>query len=147
MNKQIAVALVAGVVLANNGHAQMKKEPDSVRHALHKKNIKTQYGIASFYANKFDGRKTANGEIFSQKKLTAASNTLSLNTWVKVTNLHNKKTVIVRITDRMHHRNKRLIDLSKAAAHYLGYTGWGLTRVRVDVLGKHKPAESIADNK
>lgn len=91
----------------------------------------------------------ANGEIFSQKKLTAASNTLSLNTWVKVTNMHNKKYVIVKITDHMHRRNKRLIDLSKAAAHQLGYTGRGLTRVRVDVLGRHKPAEaqSVVENK
>ena len=81
--------------------------------------------------------------------MTAASNTLSLNTWVKVTNLHNKKSVYVKITDRMHFRNKRLIDLSKAAAHQLGYTGWGLAKVRVDVIGKHKPAQaySIAENK
>lgn len=149
MNKRIAVALIAGVVLANNVHAQKKKPLSSTGAASHKKNIKTQYGVASFYANKFNGRRTANGEIFSQKDFTAASNTLSLNTWVKVTNLHNKKTVVVKITDRMHHRNKRLIDLSRAAAHQLGYTGWGLTKVRVDVLGKHKPAEadSTADNK
>src|SRR5580698_7639686 len=113
MNKQIAVALFASAVLANNGHAQTQKPHHVSRIASDKKNIKTQYGIASFYANKFNGRRTANGEIFSQTKLTAASNTLSLNTWVKVTNLHNKKTVIVRVTDRMHFRNKRLIDLSK----------------------------------
>jgi rare lipoprotein A len=149
MKKQIAVALFASAVLANNGYAQSQKLHHVPRIAPDKKNIKTQYGIASFYANKFNGRRTANGEIFSQTKLTAASNTLSLNTWVKVTNLHNKKAVIVRITDRMHLRNKRLIDLSKAAAHKLGYTGRGLTKVRVDVLGKHKPAEaeSMAGNK
>ena len=98
-----------------------------------------QYGTASFYADKFNGRRTANGEIFSQKKMTAASNTVPLNTWVKVTNLHNKKSVIVRVTDRMHYSNKRLIDLSKAAASKLSYTGRGLTRVRVEVLGKKKP--------
>jgi len=149
MNKQIAVALFASAVLANNGYAQNQKLHHVSRIAPDKKNIKTQYGIASFYANKFNGRRTANGEIFSQTKLTAASNTLSLNTWVKVTNLHNKKSVFVRITDRMHFRNKRLIDLSKAAAHKLGYTGRGLAKVRVDVLGKHKPAEaeSMAENK
>ena len=150
MNKQIAVAIFAGVLLANNVHAQKPKPHKASRSASNKKNIKTQYGVASFYANKFNGRRTANGEIFSQKKLTAASNTLSLNTWVKVTNLHNKKSVFVKITDRMHFRNKRLVDLSKAAAHQLGYTGWGLAKVRVDVLGRHKPAEadsSIAGNK
>jgi len=139
MNKQITVALFAGVMFANNLHAQKTKQ--GARPLVSSSNkIKTQYGVASFYANKFNGRKTANGEVFSQQKLTAASNTLPLNTWVKVTNLHNKKTVVVKINDRMHHHNKRLIDLSKAAAHELGYTGWGLTKVRVDVLGKHKPA-------
>jgi rare lipoprotein A len=61
---------------------------------------------------------------------------------VKVTNLHNKRSVFVRITDRKHKRNKRLIDLSKAAARKLGYTGWGLARVRVDVIGRHKPKEA-----
>jgi len=149
MNKQIAIAIFAGVVFANNVHAQKPNPHKASRTTLHKKNIKTQYGVASFYANKFNGKRTANGEIFNQKKLTAASNTLSLNTWVKVTNLHNKKSVYVKITDRMHFRNKRLIDLSKAAAHQLGYTGWGLAKVRVDVIGKHKPAQaySIAENK
>jgi rare lipoprotein A len=101
---------------------------------------KIQYGTASYYADKFDGRSMANGEIFSQKKLTAASNTLSLNTWVRVTNLHNKKTVIVRITDRMHPKNKRLIDLSKAAARTLGYLARGLIRVKVEVMGKKRPS-------
>ena len=98
-----------------------------------------QYGIASFYDNKFEGRKTANGEVFSQKKMTAASNTLPLNSWVKVTNLSNKRSVYVRITDRMHHRNKRLIDLSRSAASSLGYTGKGLTRVKVEYMGRKKP--------
>lgn len=101
-----------------------------------------QYGIASFYDNKFEGRKTANGEIFTQKKLTAASNTLPLNCWVKVTNLSNKRSVILRITDRMHHKNMRLIDLSRSAASKLGYTGKGLTRVKVEYLGRKKPEET-----
>ncbi len=149
MNKKIAIAIFAGALLANNAHAQKQKPHSVSRFHSNKKNVKTEYGVASFYANKFNGRRTANGEIFSQKKLTAASNTLSLNTWVRVTNLRNKKTVIVKITDRMHYRNKRLIDLSRAAAHQLGYTGRGLTRVKVDVLGRHKPAETngIAENK
>lgn len=104
-----------------------------------------QYGIASFYDNKFEGRLTSNGEVFSQKKLTAASNTLPLNCWVKVTNLSNKRAVIVRITDRMHPKNKRLIDLSRAAASSLSYTGKGLTRVKVEYLGKKKPAPLQTD--
>jgi len=104
--------------------------------------VKVQYGIASYYANKFEGRKTYTDEIFSQEKLTGASNTLPMHTWIRVTNLHNNRTVIVRINDKMHPRNKRLIDLSRAAASKLGYTGRGLTKVRIDVLGKKRPAEA-----
>jgi rare lipoprotein A len=108
-----------------------------------KKKPKIQYGIASFYANKFNGRHTASGEVFSQEKLSAASNTVALNTWVRVTNLRNKKKVTLKINDRMHFRNKRLIDLSHAAAKKLGYTGWGLAKVKVEVLGKRRPEKEL----
>ena len=108
----------------------------------HKKPIKEQYGIASFYSNKFEGRKTYTDEIFSQKKLSAASNTLPMRTWVRVTNLRNHRSVVLRINDKMHPRNHRLIDLSRAAARELGYTGRGLTRVKVEVLGRKRPPEA-----
>lgn len=101
-----------------------------------KPKTKVQYGIASFYSNKFNGRKTASGEIFSQQKMTAAHNTLPLGTYVKVTNLRNKRTVIVKINDRLNARNKRLIDLSRTAATKLGFIKSGLTRVKIEVLGK-----------
>jgi rare lipoprotein A len=101
-----------------------------------KAKTKVQYGIASFYSNKFNGRKTANGEIFSQQKLTAAHNSLPLGTYVRVTNLRNKKSVVVKINDRLHARNKRLIDLTKLAAQKLGFIKSGLTRVKIEVLGK-----------
>jgi len=103
---------------------------------------KVQYGVASFYADKFEGRKTYTDEIFSQEKLTGASNTLPMHTWVRVTNLRNHRSVIVQINDKMHPRNKRLIDLSRAAATRLGYAGKGLTRVRIDVLGKERPPDA-----
>jgi rare lipoprotein A len=101
-----------------------------------KPKTKIQYGIASFYSNKFNGRKTASGEIFNQQKLTAAHNTLPLGTYVRVTNLRNKRTVIVKINDRLNARNKRLIDLSRTAASKLGFIKSGLTRVKIEVLGK-----------
>jgi rare lipoprotein A len=104
-----------------------------------------QTGTASFYANKFTGRKTYTGEIFSQEKMTGASNTLAMGTWVRITNLRNKKTAIVRINDKMHPLNKRLIDLSHAAAKKLGYTGHGLAHVKIEVLGKEKPLEVVAE--
>ena len=100
------------------------------------KKISPRYGVASYYAQKFNGRKMANGEIYRSEKHTAACNVLPLNTWIKVTNLKNKKSVIVKITDRMNRKNKRLVDLSYAAAKKLGYLSSGLTRVKVEVLRK-----------
>ena len=64
------------------------------------------YGTASYYANKFEGRLTANGEIFSQQKMTAACNVLPLGTWIKVTNLYNGRSVIVKVNDRLHYKIK-----------------------------------------
>jgi rare lipoprotein A len=98
-----------------------------------------QYGTASYYADKFEGRRTANGEIFHQDRLTAAHNALPLGTWIRVTNTRNNKSVIVKVNDRLHPRNSRLVDLSKAAARQLGYLRGGLARVKVEVLGKKKP--------
>ena len=97
-----------------------------------------KYGIASYYAKKFEGRRTTTDAIYHAALLTAACNTLPLNTWVRVTNLKNMHTVIVKINDRMNHLNKRLIDLSPAAAKQLGYLGAGLTKVKVEVIPKPK---------
>lgn len=98
------------------------------------KTFRTEYGIASYYADKFEGRKTANGDIFSQKKLTAAHNILPLGTYIKVTNLRNNKSVKVLINDRLHRKNKRLVDLSKAAAQKIGFLKMGITRVKIEVV-------------
>ncbi len=97
------------------------------------------YGEASFYANKFNGRQTANGEIFHQDKLTGACNAVPLGTWIKVTNVKNGRSVIVKVTDRLHPRMRRVVDLSKAAARKLGYVGNGVARVKLEVIGRHKP--------
>jgi rare lipoprotein A len=104
-----------------------------------KKPAKIQYGTASFYSNKFQGRKTAIGEPYDKNKMTCAHNSLPLGTWIKVTNLRNGKSVVVRITDRLHYKNKRLVDLSRVAASKLGYLKRGLTRVKVEVLGRKAP--------
>lgn len=101
-------------------------------------NSKTYYGIASYYADMFNGRETANGEIYSHDKLTAACNVLPLGTWIKVTNLRNNKSVIVKTNDRLHPRMKRIVDLSKLAAKTLGYISRGLTQVKVEVIEKRK---------
>ena len=100
---------------------------------------KILYGTASFYSNSFNGKKTANGEIYSHKKMTAACNVLPLGSWIRVTNLRNGKSVVVKTNDRLHSRMKRVVDLSREAAEKLGYVKSGLTRVRVEVIGKKKP--------
>jgi len=133
------VLLLAGTILVGSVSAQHKTNTSPSKKTTAKK-TQEHYGTASFYANKFNGRKTANGEIFSQQKMTAACNIISLNTWVRVTNTRNKKQVVVKINDRMHRDNKRLIDLSRTAASQLGYTGHGLAKVKVEVLGKKQPA-------
>jgi len=101
----------------------------------------TQYGIASYYSNKFQGRPTASGELFDQNKMTCAHNGLPMGTWLKVTNLRNNRTVVVRVNDRLNYRNHRLVDLTRTAASRLGYVKHGLARVKVTVLGKKRPPE------
>src|SRR5580704_10849111 len=117
MGRFLKVAILINALWVNTGFPQSngsKPQPSAS-----KTTRKFEYGIASYYADKFNGRSMANGEIFNQKKMTAASNTIALNTWVKVTNLHNMKSAVVKITDRMYRKNRRLIDLSKSAARIL----------------------------
>ncbi|HZH00898.1 MAG TPA: septal ring lytic transglycosylase RlpA family protein [Flavisolibacter sp.] len=99
---------------------------------------RTYFGVASYYADKFNGRKTATGAIYDHSKLTAACNVLALGTWIQITNLRNNKKIIVQVNDRLHPKNKRIVDLSRLAAEKLGYLKRGLTQVRVDVLVRKK---------
>jgi len=130
MMKQILTYLTVLILFAHEAIAQTGP-------AISKKSPKVLYGTASFYANKFEGRKTANGEIFTQKKLTAACNVLPLGTWIRVTNLRNGRSVVVKINDRLHYKMKRVADLSSAAARQIGHND-GLTRVKVEVLDRKK---------
>ncbi len=88
-------------------------------------------GTASWYGPGFHGRKTASGEIFNTNDLTAAHKTLPFHTFVKVTNLMNDKTVIVKINDRGPYIGGRIIDLSKAAKEQIGMDG--LAKVRLEI--------------
>jgi rare lipoprotein A len=92
------------------------------------------HGNASYYADKFHGRKTANGEIFDMYKKSAAHKTLPFNTMLKVTNLKNNKNVIVRINDRGPFVKGREIDLSYRAAQELGMIPEGVARVKIKIL-------------
>ncbi len=105
-------------------------------------------GIASFYHDKFEGRRTATGDIFDNDKFTAASNKLKLGSYVKVTNVSNGEVVYVKINDRMAKSNTRLIDLASVAAKKLDFHRKGITKVKVEVV----PAEEgktgiLAQNK
>ena len=96
--------------------------------------LESRVGVASYYSDKFEGKKTSSGEVFSQEKLTAAHPSYSMGTIVRVKNLKNRKTVIVRINDRMTNLNGRIIDLSKSAAEELDMITSGIAKVQVDVL-------------
>ncbi|HEY0029198.1 MAG TPA: septal ring lytic transglycosylase RlpA family protein [Bacteroidia bacterium] len=91
-------------------------------------------GKASYYAKKFEGRKTASGEKFSNKKLTAAHKTLPFGTRVKIINLSNNKEVTVTINDRLPKKSSRIIDLSQKAAKELDFIKAGITKVSLEVL-------------
>lgn len=135
LKKMIIFFLTLCLVCPLGSYAQKGK---AAAETSSKKTSRVFYGQASFYANKFNGRKTANGEIFDQKKLTCACNVLPLGTWVRVTNLRNGKTVVVKINDRIHPKMRRVVDLSRAAATRLGYISRGLTRVKVEVIDKNE---------
>lgn len=104
------------------------------------KQVHGRKGTASIYAKKFEGRKTASGDRFTHAKLTAASNHYKLGTRVRVKNLKTGKSVIVKINDRMATRMSRMgrvVDLSLAAAHKIGFSlRQGLIRVEVIELIK-----------
>jgi rare lipoprotein A len=91
-------------------------------------------GIASWYGNEFDGRTMANGETFDQNAMTACHPTLPFGSLVKVVNLRNKRSVIVRITDRGELAAGRIMDLSRGAAEKLAMTHAGLAPVALQVL-------------
>jgi rare lipoprotein A len=98
-------------------------------------------GVASWYGVPYHGRRAANGEVYDMERLTAAHRTLPFNTWVRVKNLTNDKTVDVRIQDRGPFVDHRIIDLSRAAAREIAMLGPGTAKVRLTVIKppKHEP--------
>ncbi|NDK54982.1 septal ring lytic transglycosylase RlpA family protein [Pontibacter fetidus] len=97
-------------------------------------NTQTQTGAASWYGSKYHGRKTSSGERYNKNDMTAAHNTLPFGTKVKVTNLANNESVIVRINDRGPYVGKRIIDVSEVAARKLDMHGAGVANVKVEVI-------------
>jgi rare lipoprotein A len=129
--KKIIILSIGCFVVLTSFVTKAQSKDSSVYNAY---NRDTLVGIASFYSTNLDSTLTATGEFYTHGKLTAASNHYKLNTWVRVTNLRNGRSVVVRINDRMHKRMQakgRVIDLSRSAAKILGFMKGGLTRVQL----------------
>ena len=103
-----------------------------------------EVGTASWYGEYFEGKPTASGEPYNMYDLTAAHPTLPLGSFVKVTNLRNRRAVVVRINDRGPVVDGRIIDVSYSAAKVLKFQGQGIQRVRLDVVPPRKAPATMA---
>ncbi len=158
MRGRIAQGVAATVLVANLGaaqgpaassgsKAQVKPIPQQV--VLKPVTVKVhpkpyQVGMASWYGSYFQGKDTASGEPYNMYDLTAAHLTLPLGTMVKVTNLRNGRSIIVKVNDRGPVVPGRIIDLSYNAARALNFRNRGLAHVRLDVVHSQMPAEMRA---
>lgn len=131
----MAVAIgVAGSAIASTVPKEAPKASTSARRSR----FAALIGKASWYGGKFNGRKTASGERFDMNAFTCAHRTLPLGSWVRVTNLHNKKAVILKVNDRGPVPEDVMLDLSYAAARKLGIGG--LAKVKVEPMRADDPA-------
>ncbi len=122
--------LVLGAGVAGDASARAVKARVKIK--------KRESGVASYYGPEFAFRRTASGEMFDPKEMTAAHRTLPFGTKIRVTNLANGKRVVLRVNDRGPYRKGRVIDVSHAAARKLGFSHHGTARVRIDVLSRGK---------
>jgi rare lipoprotein A len=120
------------IILVLLGFRHLSIAQDSIQR------VNKSTGTASFYANKFNGRKTSSGEKFNNDSLTAAHKKLKFGTYVLVRNLKNDSTVVVKINDRLPQKSKRIIDLTTKAAKQLNFIKSGLTKVEITVLDSLK---------
>ena len=111
---------------------QMKNETPKLSKTNKAKKVFT--GLSSYYGKDFHGKLTANGEIFDMYGLTAAHKTIPLNTIVRITNLDNDKSLILRINDRGPYVGDRILDCSYGAAKKLGFVNDGVTEVKIEVI-------------
>jgi rare lipoprotein A len=133
-------ALTLGLSASVVASPTVKRDSAIVRGASLSKIAKRhwfQVGKASWYGPGFDGRSTANGETYDMFAMTCAHRTLPLGTWVRVTNLINKKSVFLRVNDRGPVAPSLIVDLSYAAAKHLGMLGTG--KVKIEVISPSEP--------
>lgn len=127
--------LLASLLIAQAGQTLHAQSARQVRATNRKRNVaRVEYGAASYYNAKFKGRLTASGQRYDPAKFTAAHNCLPMGTRIRVTCIRNRRSVIVKVNDRLHYKNHRLVDLSRAAAVQLGIVGRGVAKVKVEVL-------------
>ena len=130
MIQKVLVLFVLSGVLFAGSCSVTKDKNEKVSYKYYQK------GEASWYGPGFNGKKTASGEIFDMNKLTAAHRKLAFGTKVRVTNLNNNKSVIVRINDRGPFKKSRVIDLSKKAAEKIGLVQSGIAPVKIEIVVK-----------
>jgi rare lipoprotein A len=123
MNKPLLTSALISCLLLLGVDAQARVAPGH-----------TQAGVASYYHDRFHGRKTASGARYNKNSLSAAHKSLPLGSKVKVTDSRTGKSVVVKINDRGPFVKGRVIDLSRAAAQQIGLTKKGLAKVKVEVL-------------
>ena len=146
MAATVGAALAANtpnLAVVTNPPKQLKNTTVNSSKQKRKPSKPYQIGTASWYGRQFHGKTTASGEPFNMFNLTAAHRTLPLGTWVKVTNLRNGASVIVRINDRGPVPESRIIDLSYEAATMLELRAYGLQRVRLDIAGPETIAAAL----
>ncbi len=164
---RVAAIIVGGLLLLNGWSsvwaasnkpphpAAIKSDPKSARHAapapafgpadLIEDGVPGLRGLASFYGKKFDGRRTATGDRFDARQFTAASNRFPLGTLVAVRRADNDRCAIVKVNDRMHRKHrKRIIDVSRSVAEYLGMVRAGVVFVSVAPVKNGRPAAGAA---
>lgn len=130
--KEISKERESSGVPPNENENPVVKTPETP--AQNPETIFQQTGLASYYANKFQGHRTASGERYNKKDFTAAHMTMPFNSKVKVTNLENNSSVTVRINDRGPHSKNRIIDLSRAAAEKIGLVRKGICKVSIELV-------------
>src|SRR6266542_5496249 len=133
-----SIALLHNDALKKASQDKASESNDSKKASEIAYNKEKLFGVASLYSPDLEGTETATGETFEHDGFTAASNNFKLNTWVKVTNLRNGKSVVVRINDRMHPgmaQKGRVVDLTLSAAKKSGLSFLvGLTKVKVEKI-------------
>ena len=141
----LAMALFVGFGAAQGPTSSWSPNHQAAETVVTRPNVHPyQVGTASWYGEDFQGKPTASGEPFNMYDLTAAHPSLPLGTMVRVTNLRNRRAVVVRINDRGPIVPGRIIDVSYSTAKVLRFQGQGIQRVRLDVVPTRKPATTMA---